>query len=527
MNGMYCSNCGSVIQPGENFCRDCGQKATPRSQSSHRGQPTLILPEANATKIQDAGAGPETSPITRAQTSTNNRGKLFVGLIIGALILALLSIPLAIWYYWLRSSTPASEAVILRLHGSNTMGAKLVPALAEEFLKQQGAKDVKRVPGKKPEEMTLEGILPGDSSPKLIEVRAYGSDTAFKDLAKNEADIGLASRKIKPEEIQQLSALGDMTSRASEHVLALDGIAIIVNADNAVTKLTKDQIAKIFAGEIKDWSEVSDARGAISIYARDDASGTFDTFKSLVLGKDRKLVSTAKRFDDSSQLSQSVATDRSGIGFVGLPFIGNAKAVAVSESGATPLKPSQFTVATEDYLLTRRLYLYTASNPQNPLTNKFIEFALSPKGQEIVENEKFVSLTVKTERQSVSKDAPEQYQELTRGAERLSLNFRFRPGKKELDNKALGDIDLVVEILGKNKSGGQKVMLMGFTDNTGDSDRNIQLSKERAEVVAEEFRQRGVTPSVVTGFGAQMPVASNDNKEGQEKNRRVEIWLKQ
>ncbi|MBA3766437.1 MAG: OmpA family protein [Acidobacteria bacterium] len=142
-------------------------------------------------------------------------------------------------------------------------------------------------------------------------------------------------------------------------------------------------------------------------------------------------------------------------------------------------------------------------------------------------NEKFVALTVRTEKQAVSKDAPDQYQELTRGAERLSLNFRFKAGKKELDNKALGDIDLIVEILAKNKSGGQKVLLMGFTDNTGGSDRNVQLSKERAETVAEEFRQRGVTPSVIMGFGAQMPVASNDNKEGQEKNRRVEIWLKQ
>lgn len=522
---MFCPNCGSVIQPDENFCRDCGQKATPGTKSSHRAQSTLILPETNTTKIQDAGAGPQTNLITRAQTSTDGRRKRLL-LVIGTLILALLSIPLGLWY-WLRSSTPGSEAVILRLHGSNTIGAKLVPALAEEFLRQQGAKDVKRVPGKQAEEMTVEGILPGDSSPKLIEIKAYGSDTAFKDLAKNESDIGLASRKIKPEEIQQLSSLGDMTSRASEHVLALDGIAIIINADNEITKLTKDQIAQIFAGEIKDWSEVSGARGTINVYARDDASGTFDTFKSLVLGKERKLLSTAKRFDDSNQLSKSVATDRSGIGFVGLPFIGNSKSVAVSDSGATPLKPSQFTVATEDYLLTRRLYLYTASNPQNPLTGKFIEFALSPKGQEIVEAEKFVSLTVKTERQAASKDAPDLYQELTKGAERLSLNFRFRPGKKELDNKALNDIDLVVAQLGKNKNANQKVLLFGFTDNTGGSDKNIQLSKERAETVAEEFRQRGITPSVVTGFGAQMPVASNDNKEGQEKNRRVEIWLKQ
>lgn len=512
-----------MIQSDENFCRDCGQKATPRTQAAHRTQPTLILPQTNATRPQDAA--PYTSPVTQPQASKNNSVKLVVG-IIGALVLALLLIPLLIWF-WLRSPTQASGAVILRLHGSNTIGAKLAPALAEEFLKQQGAKEVKRVPGKSPEETNVEGVLPGDSAPKLIEIKAYGSDTAFKDLAKGECDIGMASRKIKPEEIQQLASFGDMTSRASEHVLALDGIAVIVNADNAVAKLTKDQIARIFAGEIKDWSEVSDSRGAINVYARDDASGTFDTFKTLVFGKDRKLTGAAKRFDDSNELSKSVSSDRNGIGFVGLPFIGNAKAVAVSESGATPLKPSQFTVATEDYLLTRRLYLYMPSNSQNPLAAKFVEFALSPQGQAVVALEKFVALTLRTEKQTASKDAPDEYQDLTKDAERLSLNFRFRPGKKELDNKALRDIDLVVEILGKNKNANQKVLLMGFTDNTGNSDKNIQLSKDRAETVAEEFRQRGITPAVVTGFGAQMPVASNDSREGQEKNRRVEIWLKQ
>jgi phosphate transport system substrate-binding protein len=405
------------------------------------------------------------------------------------------------------------------------MGAKMIPALAEAYMREEGAKDIQRIPGKNPEEMTVQGVLPGESSPRVIEIKAYGSDTAFKDLAAGECDIGLASRKIKPEEAEKLTGLGDMTSLASEHVLALDGIAVIVNRDNSVTKLTKDQIKQIFTGDISTWSDVGGISGKINIYARDDKSGTFDTFKSLVLGK-TPLVSGATRFEDSSELSEKVSGDTNGIGFIGYPYIKNSKAIAVAEGNATPLLPSRFTIATEDYLLTRRLYLYTPAKPNNTYTRKFVEFALSTKGQDVVEIEKFVSLNVQAEKPAAVASAPDEYQQVTSGAERLSLNFRFRAGQTQLDNKAQRDIEIVVDILGKGKNAGQKVMLLGFADGKGNAEVNLRLSKERAQAVEEEFKQRGVTPTLVTGFGSQMPVASNDTEEGREKNRRVEIWLK-
>ncbi len=459
--------------------------------------------------------------------------KLPVVPIVGALgclaLIALIAIPLWLWF---RSkpgapvlSSSSGGDVILRLHGSNTIGAKLAPALAEEFLRQQGAKDVKTVAGSNAEESTVQGVLPGDSSSKIIEIQAAGSATAFTDLSSSKCDIGLSSRRIKPDEIRSLAALGDMTSLASEHVLGLDGIAVIVNSNNPIQSLTKEQIAKIFSGDITSWTQVLSPRGQIKVYARDDKSGTYDTFKSLVLGNSQ-LVSTAKRFEDSNGLSEAVANDPDGIGFIGLPYIKNAKAVAVSESGATPFVPNRLTVATEDYLLSRRLYLYTPANPQNPLTRKFVDFALSKTGQDIVGNNGFVAQNVKSENTNIVQGAPEEYKRLTSGAERLSLNFRFRSGSKDLDNKAQIDLDRVVNFITDLHYTGQNIMLFGFTDSVGGSDVNIPLSKERANVVAEQFKRRGVAPATVTGFGSQLPVASNDNEEGKEKNRRVEIWLK-
>src|SRR5271166_1958903 len=149
---------------------------------------------------------------------------------IGALLLASFA-----GLFWLTLGTPGARSkvtqdnVILRLSGSNTIGAGLTPALAEAFLKQQGATEVKTVPGDRDDEVRVQGVLPGERAPKAIEIHAHGSATAFTDLANGQADIGMASRRIKSEEAAQLANLGDMTSPECEHIIALDGIAVIVS----------------------------------------------------------------------------------------------------------------------------------------------------------------------------------------------------------------------------------------------------------------------------------------------------------
>jgi phosphate transport system substrate-binding protein len=296
------------------------------------------------------------------------------------------------------TQTPAGQQkVALSLHGSNKIGAQLAPALAEAFFRQDGGSDIKTVP-QAADEMRVSASYPGDATPRVIEIQAHGSGTAFKDMLARTADIGMASRKLTTAEAQSLAAMGDMTSQASEHVLGLDGIAVIVSRSNPIGALTKQQIAGLFSGSLA-WTAVAGPAGAVKVYARDDQSGTYDTFKTIVLGN-LSLTSSAKRFEDSRQLSDAVANDPDGIGFVGLPYIGSAKAVSVSEPGARALIPNRFTVATEDYLLSRRLYLYTAANPTT-LTRKFVDFALSQKGQDVVTASGFVGQSTPRKRRSI------------------------------------------------------------------------------------------------------------------------------
>lgn len=421
---------------------------------------------------------------------------------------------------------PVPAEIVLRVHGSNTIGAKLLPALMEEFLKQDGATKIQRKAGKDAEEMTIEAVLPGESSPKAIEIAAHGSKTAFEDLAAGKCDIGIASRQVKNEEADACAkiGLGDLHSPVCEHVVGLDGIAILVNQANPVSNLTKQQISDIFAGKITDWSQVGGQPGPINLYARDAKSGTFDTFKSLVLGT-TELSAQSKRIEDSNGLSDAVAGDTNGIGFVGLPFVRNAKALAVSEPGTMPLMATAFTVATEDYLLARRLFIYTPANPQQPLTRRFIEFALGDRGQEIVSAIGFVKQTPDLQHPLLPDDAPKEYTSAVKDAERISLNFRFRPNSTDLDNKSLRDLDRVTKLLQQSNYRDSSLLLFGFADGRGTGGINLKLSKERAQAVARELATRGITPSMVTGFGSALPVASNDTGLGREKNRRVEVWL--
>src|SRR5271155_1593777 len=240
---------------------------------------------------------------------------------IGAVLLASLG-----GLFWLRLGRPGARSkispndIILRLSGSNTIGESLAPALAEEFLKQQGATEVKTLPGDRDDEVFVRGILPGDRGPKAIEIHAHGSTLAFEDLANGHTDIGMSSRKIKPEEVAQLASLGDMASPACEHILGMDGIAVVVSRRNPVRTLAKDQIAQIFEGVIGNWLQVGGSDGIIHLYARDDKSGTYDTFRTLVLGN-APLAASAKRVEDSRKLSDAVAQDPNGIGFIGLTYV--------------------------------------------------------------------------------------------------------------------------------------------------------------------------------------------------------------
>src|ERR1043166_869446 len=149
-----------------------------------------------------------------------------------------------------------SRAETLVIKGSDTLGAKLVPQLSEEFKAQH--------------------------PDTTFNIAAEGSTTGIAAIIDGTAQIGMASRPTKPEEVAAAKAKG-VTFK--ETIVAYDDLAVIVNSANPIKSLTKKQVEQIFTGDIADWSAVGGAGGKISIYTRNTSSGTYSEFKELAMKK--------------------------------------------------------------------------------------------------------------------------------------------------------------------------------------------------------------------------------------------------
>ncbi|MBV8329660.1 MAG: extracellular solute-binding protein, partial [Verrucomicrobia bacterium] len=267
--------------------------------------------------------------------------------------------------------------VALRVHGSNTIGKELAPSLCEDLLKYEGATSVQLMPGSRQDELEIQAVLPNEPNPLItFEIQAHGSTTGLEDLANGSCDIAMSSRRIRADEAARcaVAGLGKMDTPESEHFLGFDGIAILVNRNNPVNAVTKEQLGDIFSGKTTDWSQLGGTPGPIYLYAPDDNSGTLDIFDSLVL-KPRTLSPRTSRFEDNTKLSDAVAADPNGIGFVGQSFVRSTKVLGILDSSGKPIFPTALSITTQTYPLSRRLYLYAPANPPNKWAKKFIEFS--------------------------------------------------------------------------------------------------------------------------------------------------------
>ena len=411
----------------------------------------------------------------------------------------------------------------IRFHGSNTIGAALMPNLIEAWLPEAGYRIEDRL-------STSEGeyaIVATDSSGKqlTIEIASHGSSTAFRALASGRADIGMSSRRVRDQEAQQLLAQGDLTQPEHEWVLALDAVAVIVHPDNPVMQLSLSQVSDLFTGRTGNWQSINGENRSVNVYARDDRSGTYEVFRQLALDK-APLAASARRFESSDRLVQAVASDPGAIGFVSLAYSDAVHTVAIRE-GEVAVSATPFQVATEDFPLARRLYLYVPDQSRTPLIENLLQFALSPRGQEIAAQSGYVSQNVFAAPLAPPPGAPGDYRDLTAGAQRLSLNFRFDEREIQLDAKAQRDLDRLAEYLRQRQQRPDEIMLLGFADpDEALPTVSLELASRRADYVSHELLNRGIAATRVRGYGSAVAIADNSHPRGRLRNRRVEVWIR-
>lgn len=223
-----------------------------------------------------------------------------------------------------------------------------------------------------------------------IRVLGGGSATGFQALEANEADLAASSRKIEPKESADISA--KRGKQPVEYKVAIDGVAIFVNADNPVQKLTVQQLADVLSGKIKNWSGVGGRDLAIKIYGRDANSGTYGFVKEHVL-KGQPFAAGAAAEPSSVQVIAGVESDAAGLGYGSIEFgkkIRHLRIAASADSQA--VAPELASIRSGDYPLTRGLYFYSAGSASSAARD-FLKFVASDQGQAVLDSLGLYSLS--------------------------------------------------------------------------------------------------------------------------------------
>jgi phosphate transport system substrate-binding protein len=452
--------------------------------------------------------------------------------------------------YWIRASAfDHSEHVVLRIQGSTSLGDDLVPELAQAFLRDDlnatdtGIRVVSR-DSKGHRRLHVWAKVPGRNGLQVIEIYAGGSGTAFKCLAvdggRDSCDIGMSSRPINDRDRQLYPALRNLGDHATEHVIALDGIAIVVNPSNPVSQLSIPQLRAVYTRQITNWRSVGGNDAPIELFERDRNSGTYEMFTEKVIERDPQAaeldgIPADHQIGDSSLMVESIMHSPNSIGYVSSPMVNTAKALSISDGSGPAIQPTELSIVTEDYPICRRLLLYNWDAPGS-LMNAFIRYTVYKPGQLLVEKTPFVELTTKVFNVSPPADSPAVYKRIAADFDRIGLSFHFSteqtnagedPGS-QLDNLAEVNVLRLRTFLAQHGGTGNDVLLIGFTDGTEKKEAEESLAHKRAESVATSLRAVGVTiPSEnIRDFGAHLPVASNESIEGRRRNRRVEIWVR-
>lgn len=215
-----------------------------------------------------------------------------------------------------------------------------------------------------------------------IQVTGGGTGTGFAALQNQTTDLCNASRKIKAKEIEAcLKAFG---KRPTEYRVALDGLSVYVHESNPIQAISLEELEGIFTGKIRNWKEVGGADLPITLYSRENSSGTYEFFKEHVL-KTKDFAASAQTLQGTAQVLQAVAGEPKGIGYGGAAYGAGAKHLKISkEKGGEAIEPTEESVVAGTYPISRYLFIYVNPALDKGETATYLNWIRSDAGQNVV-----------------------------------------------------------------------------------------------------------------------------------------------
>ncbi|MBT2746177.1 MULTISPECIES: substrate-binding domain-containing protein [unclassified Lysobacter] len=422
----------------------------------------------------------------------------------------------------------AQDAERVRIRGSNTLAHALVPAVAQSWLRDIGYSGI-RVDRSKPALTEIHATR--DGQPLIVEIGASDSARGFNDLIEGQTQIAMMTRRPNAAELDAGWQLGDLGTPDQEFVIALDGVAVVVNRNNPVVRLNFNQLRALLSGQSRDWRELG-AAGQVHLHLDSSAGAVRDLINERVMRG--AAFAEAQQHANARELIAAVAADPLAIGLIplGEHYGVGTRPLAIADGGRA-IAPTRTEVSSEDYPLSRRLYLY-GGQMMGALSRSFALYAMTRPGQRAVARSGHVAVTLVPGRERRVTLGPGEYRQLVDNAVRLPLSLRFNfngPSESGVaasvyDSRAVRDLDRLRAFMQLPPNRGRRLLVIGFADiSAGSTMAAMMMSNDRADLIAQELVSRGLKVQQARGMGTALPVAGPRDAAARYRNERVEVWL--
>ena len=374
------------------------------------------------------------------------------------------------------------------------------------------------------------------------------TSTSLANLLSRQAAIALTSTpSLSGEALELNPELENGEFADNDQVIGLNAITIITANDNPVSAISTSDIARVFSGEYKNWSELGGNDAPITLYGPKPDSELAKSFETqIVNSQDDKSFRSSQDIFFFDNVAERVAANPDGIGYTYLANSQPAKTLDIQGVCGITTPPNSFNIKAEEYPLTQRLHAYRLAQTNAEHADLLMSFLQSDAGQDVlssnglfdqrttshsIENQgmRFISAIVANATSAESELLKDMVTQIS-GNRRLSTTFRFETGSDQMDQRAQGDIGRLAETLQSPENEGSVVHLIGFTDSVGDFDLNQEVSLRRANQVRDALIEIDTALAervsiLPAGFGEIAPVACNETAKGRSINRRVEVWM--
>ncbi|MCF1708135.1 phosphate ABC transporter substrate-binding/OmpA family protein [Tabrizicola sp. J26] len=414
----------------------------------------------------------------------------------------------------------------LRVTGSPDKGARLLPGLLAAFAQARGLALRTEVTGSgavhtiydPDEEIVLArfSFTPAAPGPAVEALRSAAADFDLADLP----EPGLIAT-----------------------TLGVQALVAVVSPKNPIAQLATADLARVLSGKVTNWSELGGPDMPVVVHALAPQSG----FRAALETRLGQPLIVGETHEDAAALAAAVTRDPWGIAVTTSADAGMARVMPLTDSCGFLLEPSALSVKAEDYPLAQPFYLLTAKRHLPLLGREFLEFVNSPsanaalaeggllgRGMEqtdlVSDGHRLVNVI-----RAAGDAGLAEAQRLTssmHGAERISATFRFEDGTSRLDASSRDHLVDLVRLIETGHFSDRELVFVGFSDGSGDPAANLELSRERAEVVfnavADAVPDLGDlrVKTSIDAFGEALPMACDETAIGRQINRRVEVWLR-